>query len=649
MCLIVAFHSELPLSGAFASVDVFFVISGFVITAMILRGLERADGVAFVEFYSARARRLLPALAVMLVVVAFVSILLLSPLGTQQRAARTGAAGSLYVANAQLYRGGIGYFDPPSDSNPLVHIWTLGVEEQFYLVFPALILLGWRLGRRKREPHARRSLSILLGACAAVSFVLSVVLTHVDERFAFYSSPTRAWEFAFGALLAVVAPLLPRYSRRVASAAATFGAVLIAVAMVALTDRTPFPGFAALLPVVGATAVIGAGTVATTWASRFLSTGPLVWMGDRSYGWYLWHWPAIVFARALWPNADWLAPIAGAFAIIPAWASYRYIENPVRANHRLTGRRVLPLVASCALVPALAFGVLWALTRPSLLPARLENVAKQFQIHADQARGCSNSAPVRAPVARCTWAGDDASDSVYLVGDSNAGQFTEGVARAATRAGYSFTVATRTACPFADLTVRYDTPFDADGCRRYVLGSVAGFVRLRPALVVIASSASEYIEQGEHIALEAPNGKIARTPVEKARAWRDGTASVVDMLTKAGIPTIVVSTVPHIKDFDLELCPAVKLYFSPDSCGDQATRSRVDAFRHRASVAERDAVTGVRLASTLDVADEICSPTLCRTNDGRRWIYRDGAHITVGTALRLADTFTAAIERATRR
>jgi peptidoglycan/LPS O-acetylase OafA/YrhL len=294
--LVVAFHAGLPVPGGFMGVDVFFAISGFVITSMLLAELESGDGIDFPRFYIRRARRLLPALAFMLSVVLALGALL-SPAVTQHMTALTGMAASVFAANAYLLNLGTGYFDANTALNPLLHTWTLAVEEQFYIVFPALLLLGWLLGRRRGGANRRIGSFLLVGAVSMGSLVLFLELSAgwtslgpaAPERFAFYSSLTRGWEFGAGALLALSTPWLARLSPLVARCLGAAG--VLAIALAAFSGRGVWiPGTAAFLPVLGTCSLIAAGS-APGLVSSALSARPVVWVGDLSYSWYLWHWP----------------------------------------------------------------------------------------------------------------------------------------------------------------------------------------------------------------------------------------------------------------------------------------------------------------------------------------------------------------------
>jgi peptidoglycan/LPS O-acetylase OafA/YrhL len=340
-------------------VDVFFAISGFVITTMLLTELESCGRIDLPRFYVRRARRLLPALALMLSVVLLLGALM-SPAVTQHMTALTGMSASVFAANVYLLNLGSGYFDISTALNPLLHTWTLAVEEQFYLVFPALLLLGWLFGRhRLRLSKARAGAAAVLGIASVGSLVLYLQLSAgwsagapgSPERLAFYGSPTRAWEFGAGALLALAAPCASRLSGLAAHVVVAAGLSAIGLAAFSSRDVWALPGTASLLPVLGTCALIAAGTAGPRAASRALTVRPAVWIGDLSYSWYLWHWPLIVFSKALWPGIGLAAPAAAAFSLVPAWLSFRFVENPIRLGARLPGKAFAAFALICILVP----------------------------------------------------------------------------------------------------------------------------------------------------------------------------------------------------------------------------------------------------------------------------------------------------------
>ena len=285
---VLLFHVGLPgVPGGFIGVDVFYVISGFLITGLLVRELRATSTVDLVTFYARRLRRLLPAALVVIGVTLVASWAVLSRLRFPE-VAGDAAASALYVSNLRFAEQATDYLAAHESPSPYLHFWSLAVEEQFYLFWPLLLLVGARLLSLAR-------LGLLLALVALGSFGLSLVWTDTEAPWAFFSLPTRAWELAVGALIAVGALRLPRRSPEpLAIGLVTAGLGLIVIACVVIDDSTPYPGMAALLPVVGTALVIIGGSATSAGPSRWLSASVPRWLGRISYSLYLWHWPILV-------------------------------------------------------------------------------------------------------------------------------------------------------------------------------------------------------------------------------------------------------------------------------------------------------------------------------------------------------------------
>jgi peptidoglycan/LPS O-acetylase OafA/YrhL len=353
------YHARLPgFGGGFVGVDVFFVISGYLVTQILVKEIHRGS-FSLLGFYERRVRRIFPALFVVLLAAVPFSVWILLPDDLIEMG-KSLVATTLFSANF-LYWTEAGYFDSPSWTKPLLHTWSLAVEEQFYIVFPALLLFARsKLSARYIAP------TIVTGV---LSFVVCVVGTNNFRDAAFFLAPARAWEFALGCLLALGAfpQVRGRWAREIAAA---LGLGLIAYAVARYSDRTKFPGVNTVPPVVGATLLIWAGSAGASAVSRLLSTGPAVGIGLISYSLYLWHWPMLVFFGYLATRP--LAPLESsaviAAATVCAWASWRWVERPFRGSASPVTRHSLVRTAVSVSVLTLAVGSALALGGRSLLP-----------------------------------------------------------------------------------------------------------------------------------------------------------------------------------------------------------------------------------------------------------------------------------------
>jgi peptidoglycan/LPS O-acetylase OafA/YrhL len=351
---VLLFHLGFPwAAGGFVGVDAFFVLSGFLITGLIIREHERTGRISLPAFYARRVRRILPAALVTIVVTVGVAAFVLAPLDLPE-ITLDGAAAALSVGNIRFAIGATDYFGPTTPS-PFRHFWSLGVEEQFYLLWPALMILALARG------GSRRRVALVIGGVVAASFATSTWLTGVDQAWAFYSFPTRAWQLGLGGLLAATAGWFAARSGLLLGSIALAGVVGLVGAVVLIDGAMPYPGMLALLPAVATAAVVVGGDRRGP-ARWLLSLAPLRWFGRISYSLYLWHWPFLVLpvlalGREL--ALDERLALAG-ISIAVATASWRWIEEPFRRGWSPSisrPRTVLAGVGAMALTAAVAIGV----------------------------------------------------------------------------------------------------------------------------------------------------------------------------------------------------------------------------------------------------------------------------------------------------
>lgn len=443
-----AFPYELP--GGFTGVDIFFVISGFLISNIIFRSLSNGD-FRFMDFYARRIRRLFPALIVMLVGCGTLGWLLLLPDEFKQLGKHM-AAGAGFVQNFAIWREA-GYFDTASELKPLLHLWSLAVEEQFYLLYPVIVWLAWR---------SRIGVLPVIAICAAISFGLNMANANDETSKAFFVPQTRFWELLAGALLACPSWPTPDRLIQVRNSSiwitksffsenrredlnnllAASGLLLFLIAFLAIYRTDPFPGWRAGLPVLGTVLLIRAGPQA--WVNRHLLSNPVLgFIGLISYPLYLWHWPLLSFLKIVAPEDERVSLRASAVALsfVLAWMTYRWVEVPVRFG---PSRRVgtVTLATSIACVGLMGSTVYLA----DGWPHRQEVIAKvvfrgdtgHLDFHEYGARhfhACKPDSIAQAALrwgnfVRCQQSRPDGAIDIALLGDSHAEHLFFGLAEA---------------------------------------------------------------------------------------------------------------------------------------------------------------------------------------------------------------------------
>jgi peptidoglycan/LPS O-acetylase OafA/YrhL len=621
--MVMAFHAGLPLPAGFAGVDVFFVISGFVITALILRQLD-AGRFSLVEFYVRRTKRLLPALVLMLVVVVVLSFLLESPLGPQQTTAKTGVGAMLLVANVVILRTSGDYFDAAATTNPLLHTWSLSVEEQFYLGFSVLLLLAWTVGRPSRARI--RATAGAVGALTAASLALAVACSYADgplslvsdpASLAFYSSPTRAWEFGVGALVAVWAHRRTDHARagkRVAGLAAFASVALLAAPNLLVAGETRWPGVMAVLPVAGTAGLIVAGTLAPNPASGLLSRRPAVWVGDLSYSLYLWHWPLITFASLRWPGP--ITPLLAAVAsILPAWLSYRYVEAPLRAARPRSRTRVFGWGAGTAAAAAglaLALGTVGV----AVVPAAASYRAEAATLPVGRASGCMvrDRPYVPGDLERCYTRVARPRGWVMLVGDSHADALSTGVLAAAGRLGYNVLTLTGAQCEFARRPRPSQFLPNCAAMTNDLLDRATGTDP--PALVVMS------------------HWGAAR--METERDWPQALGPTLTELGRARVPVLFVLDVPNFAAWDAGQPAACRGGLLDFTC--TRPRQEVEAIQGSARAAELVLTRRRPGVTVYDPWPRFCTARVCSSVVDGQLAYRDFAHLNaIGSSLLATD------------
>lgn len=393
---VVLYHAGVGFKGGYVGVDVFFVISGFLITRLLARDLD-GGRFSLIEFWHRRVRRIFPALFVMVLATLIAGGFLMIP-ADYKELGQSALAQSLLGANF-FFWDDTGYFARAAESKPLLHTWSLAVEEQFYVLFPLVLAWLWRGGRAR----VRR----MLGVALLVSFAASLPGPAWFPTTAFYLLPTRAWELLLGAILV----FLPEPKKTFAAFSGPAGLIMILASVFLYTVNTPFPGIAAALPCLGAALVIWSGSAMQTWAHRMLCWRPVVFIGLISYSLYLWHWPVLVYSRKFLlgePSPAFIAWQIG-LSLVLAVLSWRFIETPFREKRWLPARAsMLRFGIVCTLVSALLGAVLSATKG---LRARLPAAVRQL---TENPPGMDYNPNIEVSLA------DLQADRVPLIGDHEA-------------------------------------------------------------------------------------------------------------------------------------------------------------------------------------------------------------------------------------
>lgn len=598
------YHAGIAFPAGFIGVDVFFVLSGFVITAMLKRQVADFGRVKIVDFYRRRVRRLLPAAALMVTVTVGAAILLQNPGGDQQTTAKTALGATVLAANLVLARTSGGYFTSTAETNPLLHTWSLAVEEQFYLLFPIAIsvVVGVSLARRRRSV-------LVAGSATALSFFLAMSVeagTATIPFFGaggadsvFYSPFTRAWEFGAGVIAAVcVAP--GWILGRLAQAIRVTGYLLIA-GNALLVVSSPFSVVLVIPAVTGAALICWVQPVGVplrrTW--QRLGIG-LQWIGDRSYSWYLWHWPIIVMTALLFSSDPVVLGIAAAASLIPAMLSFRWVETPFRrrpSTHRF-GTTVL--AATCIAVPGAAalglgfgasigWGQEWALGS-----------------HQVMRNGCDTG---QIATQRCSWNTQDSEGTVMLIGDSQAWSIGDSVIAAAAEFKYGTLTAVRNGC---SLSRRNELSSTCADHNEELHNAVQ---RIKPEIVVIAQNSLGYVSEP---------GKIS--------AWIEDLEAAVNDLLEHTEAVLIVGVIPQGDGRAAE----ASLLIKPARPRGMPLSSQ-PPLRNELIRLEDLLARNMPRVSFLDPADALCNRNVCQIAIEASELYVDGNHLSPAGAQVLTD------------
>jgi peptidoglycan/LPS O-acetylase OafA/YrhL len=630
------------LPSGFIGVDIFFVLSGFLITGIVLDDLAAGRFRLWV-FYQRRIRRIFPAFLLVLGTCLAVGWALLLADEYAQLGRHT-VAGAAFAANLALWQES-GYFDNAADTKVLLHLWSLGIEEQFYLVWP--LALAWVMRKR----WTAKAIAIGLFTLLVASFAWNLRDLSADVTAAYYSPLGRAWELLIGAALAWASRqvfwtkwlvrLSPDYS-------ACFGAILLLAALIWITPRSAFPGWWAFLPTVGVALVLMAGPRA--WLNRqVLSSRPMVAVGLISYPLYLWHWPLLVFPRLVLSETPNPASRLGLMGLtfLLAWATYLWVEKPVRASAvSQRGPRILAgLVAGMVILGSIGALIAVADGLPSRASvAAYANNRNELQRTPDQDEAC-RQALGSGPVVfhYCRMKNVNGAATVAVMGDSHAHVAYPGIAQFMALRGVNTLLLANSGCP-PFIGAEYGEDANAKArCRRQIEAMVDTLAQRQDVhQVLMFSRGPKYYTGLGFGAIEKPE---ARAPYINREAYFAGMQATIDRLVQSGKHVMVVAENPE-------------LGFSPEACMPRPLREHAShCHLARADVVARQAdywqgLAGLKGARVLPVIDAFCPPDQtnlvdqgCKVVHQGQLLYADDDHLSVaGSRFQMEQVIAPALE-----
>ena len=618
---VVAFHGDVAgFSGGFTGVDIFFVISGYLLTDILLRELEKGT-FALTTFYVRRARRILPAVTVVVLACLVAGFYLMAPDQFSQTAQ---AAQSVATISANMFFAQIkaDYWEQSSLANqPLLHTWSLAVEEQFYFGLPLILWLLHRtgMGRRGDAVRARRILLSSLALVAAGSLVYAQWLLKARPGDAFYLVLPRAWEFLTGSLLTIglhrqrmiVSPLLR-------DSAGFLGLSLIVISIVSLKESAPFPGIAALLPCLGAALVIGSGCVGQGPVQMMLSLPPLVWIGKVSYSLYLWHWPVLTYIN----SAGWYAqglphmPLISQFflMLVLAWMSWLFIEQPFRHSAvPIVAKRRLLIISAASLAAIWTCGAVADDIARTGWPLRQNTPDLLVQIALDKTatpglrcEGSENLVKILHDGGGCLLGKVSDPPIFALVGDSHARMYTEAIEALVSEHVKSVFIMARSSCiPGLDIA-----PPTRPECRELTQASIDYLVHSKIRKVVLA---------GYWIDI-ARDDKFSQDLAE-------GLEKTVSKLVAAGKKVVLLKDIPELSHDNAAYLGAIRslrsggaMVYGPSLLDHEKNQERASNFLEK--IAQK------YNAHVIDPAKYLCIDGICIIANQNRSLYRDKHHLT---------------------
>jgi peptidoglycan/LPS O-acetylase OafA/YrhL len=615
--IVVAFHCGIPgFSGGFVGVDVFFVLSGYLITGLLITEIQKSSQLSLLHFYARRIRRLLPASALTLVLTLGIGSVVLAPTELVF-AGRAGRATALYVSNVFFARNAADYFAPNVESNPMLHTWSLAVEEQFYLCWPLLIILGLQLMR------SRLALVIILSGLTVVSLALCVWFTARGGTFAFYQLPARAWEFGIGGLAVLPTSGKLRVPPLGWVALGWVGVLTIIGSAFTISSGAGFPGLIALAPVLGTMIALVAGVeLPGRGVGILLNSAPLQFLGKLSYSWYLWHWPFLVLSKALLPNISMVVKAGVAVvSLLVAAITHHFVENPIRFHPYLIARpsRAIYLAISITVFSLAAATLCMEYAGHLANTSEMKRITAAVDDIAAMPRQECVTLGESPEVKTCEFGVAAGATSVVLFGDSHAIQWFNPLRGIAEAKGWKLTTVVKSGCPATDTKPPGSTAGFRANCDKWRADAIRKIVSLRPTAVLIGN-ASEYLDRQDK-------------PGISIEEWRAATARTLHALVAGGTRVALLRDTPR-PWFDIPTCLARSLrhsWYPGGSCAMEESTVVDPAIFDAEKAAARD----LQNVYFIDMTDQLCYNEVCSAVQNGEIIYRDESHLTGSFADRL--------------
>jgi peptidoglycan/LPS O-acetylase OafA/YrhL len=630
---VVLYHAGVPgVSGGFAGVDIFFVISGYLITQMIASDLQ-AGRFSLMNFYARRVRRIVPALLAMLVAVTAAALIFFTgpELGSYGVAL---ASAALFGANVYFWRTQ-DYFTAEPEPSPLLHTWSLAVEEQFYILWPLALMLLFALGWRKAMPWLTA-----LGVVAGIA--LAIVLVRINPQFSFYMLPARAWELLLGAVLVMglVPPLTRALYREIAAA---LGLAMVLASIVVLNNGMEVPGPWLLLPCLGAALLLHAGASGETIAGRALSWRPIVWIGLISYSLYLWHWPLLVLPQLILARdlAAHETSAAIVLSIAAAALSWRYVEQPFRkASVQLPAaqtRFVMGGGGALALMAAVGVALGHLLPASKIEGAVRTAEAQTFTQKCLINENSSGGASELPPLEPCLSGANPAkAPEVVLWGDSHANHLQPALAAWANSNGLTVRQMAKALCP----PVLGAAPFTPPSNRRADCAAfntqALEWIKATPSVRTVILAARWPIYVGASYPRHGVTPILFKDeiPTSDQAAREVLTASLAGMikeLTARGIKVVVIGALPDFYQSGAKCVERARTFGWPEN------RCAADAWTTNERLAPVDQAIRAALGSAalIETRDLFCTSFRCEPVKDGLLQFRDDNHVTPDGARRI--------------